>query len=55
MADQVWPRSPDTDDLEIPSPLLNRTLETIFASERFVVPHLRSPLGVSLLAVARNP
>ena len=38
----------------IPSPLVNRLLETVFGGERFVVPHMRLPFGVSILAVARR-
>ena len=55
LADRMWPRSYDTDDLAIPPRPLNRMLEGLFASERHVVPRVRLPFGVSLLAVARNP
>src|SRR5512133_1960829 len=39
--------------LDMPSPLANQVLRTIFASERFLVPRLNLPFGVSLLAVAK--
>jgi SAM-dependent methyltransferase len=42
-------------DLAIPSPLINRILEAIFASERHLISRIRLPFGVSLLAVARKP
>ena len=44
----------DGDDEALPPPGLNRLLKAIFASERHVIGRLPSPLGVSLLAVARR-
>ena len=40
-------------DFSEASPLLNRFLEGLFSAERFVVPRMRLPFGVSLVAVAR--
>lgn len=41
-------------DLEVPAPPVNRTLESIFASERHVVTKWTLPVGVSLLLVAQR-
>jgi SAM-dependent methyltransferase len=38
----------------IPGPRLNRMLEWIFASERFALPHLNYPIGVSVLIIAQR-
>lgn len=38
----------------IPGPGLNRLLEWIFASERFALPHMNYPLGVSALIIAQR-
>jgi hypothetical protein len=38
----------------MPARLLNRTLRTVFASERHLVGRLPLPVGVSLLVVARK-
>jgi len=42
-------------DDAMPSAWLNACLRTIFASERYVLGRIRMPVGVSLLAIARNP
>lgn len=42
----------DSDDLTMPSSLVNRTLGTIFAWERFLVNRIPMPFGVSLVLVA---
>lgn len=49
-----WTRKPDA-VLDLPAPWLNRTLTTIFASERFLLRHLTLPFGLSLIAVGRKP
>lgn len=54
LIEKIWPQGIGNDDLELPSPLVNRALEVIFASERYVIPRARLPFGVSLLAVARK-
>jgi SAM-dependent methyltransferase len=54
LMEKMWPQGNGIDDLELPSPLVNRVLEAIFASERHVIPRARLPFGVSLLAVARK-
>jgi SAM-dependent methyltransferase len=43
------------DDEAMPSPLLNRLLGAVFASERHLVGRLPLPAGVSLLMLARRP
>lgn len=43
------------DDLEIPSPGVNRFLRTIFEMEAPVLPSYALPFGLSLLCLARNP
>ncbi|ATX81782.1 2-polyprenyl-3-methyl-5-hydroxy-6-metoxy-1,4-benzoquinol methylase [Mariprofundus ferrinatatus] len=43
------------DEEELPPPLLNRALKQIMASERHLMPGIRLPFGVSLLAVCRKP
>jgi SAM-dependent methyltransferase len=44
-----------TSDFTIPAFGLNRVLALIFGAERFIVPRLSLPFGVSILAVARKP
>jgi SAM-dependent methyltransferase len=44
----------DSDDA-MPSPLVNRTLDTIFGLERGLIGRLPMPFGVSLVAVLRRP
>ena len=46
-------RSGKSDMSEAPA-LVNRLLERIFSAERFVVPHVPLPFGVSLLAIAKR-
>jgi len=41
-------------EVTLPPLWLNRLLENLFASERFVLKHARFPFGVSLLAVAQK-
>jgi SAM-dependent methyltransferase len=41
------------DDDALPPPLLNRLLETVFASERHLIGRAGLPVGVSLLAIAQ--
>ena len=38
---------------QIPSALINASLKQVFALERFLVPRMNLPFGVSLLAVVR--
>jgi len=40
-------------DLSVPPRVLNRALETVFASERFLLPCLSLPFGLSIISVAR--
>lgn len=42
-------------DVRLPPRPVNRLLETLFASEQYLVPRVSLPVGVSLLAVARQP
>jgi SAM-dependent methyltransferase len=37
----------------LPNPALNSVLKTIFASERYLLPSINLPFGISLLAVAK--
>ncbi|MGI9175588.1 MAG: class I SAM-dependent methyltransferase, partial [Rhodothermales bacterium] len=41
-------------DLAMPSPLVNKLLTRVFASERHLVPRTALPLGVSILLVAQR-
>jgi SAM-dependent methyltransferase len=41
-------------DLVMPSPLVNGLLEHLFAFERFLIPHMSLPFGLSLIAVAQR-
>jgi SAM-dependent methyltransferase len=43
------------DDLELPSPGVNKVLRTIFELETPVLPSYSLPFGLSLLCLARNP
>jgi hypothetical protein len=54
LLEKMWPGRGRGDDLALPGAFVNRLLEAIFASERHIVPRVRLPFGVSLLAVARN-
>ena len=40
-------------DLRVPPRALNRALEAVFASERFLLPFLSLPFGLSVISVAR--
>jgi len=42
------------DEERLPLPLINRMLEYIMGSERFLMPYFKYPFGVSLLAVCRK-
>lgn len=42
-------------DIAMPPHLVNALLRSTFSSERFVLPHVRLPFGVSLFVVARKP
>jgi SAM-dependent methyltransferase len=46
-------RSDHSDEETIPSPQVNRLFEGLFASERFLLPYMSFPFGVSLMALAR--
>jgi SAM-dependent methyltransferase len=52
---RLAPRPAAARGMNIPSAPLNRLLTEIFAVERFIVPHARLPVGLSLLAIARAP
>lgn len=43
----------DTDDSNLPSPILNSMLTRVFAAERLIVPFAKFPFGTSVLAVLR--
>ena len=40
-------------DLSVPPAPLNRALEALFASERFILPYMSLPFGLSVISVAR--
>lgn len=42
-------------DLTLPPPLVNKTLELIFSSERLLMPRVSFPWGLSLISVVRRP
>jgi len=44
----------DSDD-SMPSPLVNKTLDTVFGLERSLIGRVPMPFGVSLVAVLRRP
>jgi SAM-dependent methyltransferase len=46
---------PPQSDLQSSPRLLNGLLKTVFTTERFLIPWLSMPVGVSLLAIARAP
>ncbi|HYA34027.1 MAG TPA: hypothetical protein VEF03_00335, partial [Candidatus Binataceae bacterium] len=39
-------------DLSMPSPMMNRLLYEVYASERYMIGRFRAPFGVSLIALA---
>ena len=47
------PAKAGTSDLTLPTTLVNRALRALFSSERHLVPRVRLPFGVSLVALAR--
>lgn len=48
------PHKPESGDLTMPRPFMNRLLLAVFSSERFVLGRWSLPFGVSALAVARK-
>jgi SAM-dependent methyltransferase len=46
--------SPNVNDLEIPSPFLNAVLRSVFGLERYFLPYMSLPVGLSLLCLARK-
>lgn len=44
----------DSPDDETPSPVVNKALQAIFASERLLLRHVSFPFGVSILGIARR-
>jgi len=46
---------PGKSDLAIPPAIVNQALTTLFASEGFLLPQVRLPFGISLLAVLKSP
>lgn len=47
-------RMEDANDISMPSKYVNAILRTILASERVLIPHMRLPFGLSILAIARK-
>jgi len=45
----------DGSDATLPSPVVNRLLEAVFAAERWWLPHAGLPFGVSVLGVFSRP
>ena len=45
----------DEFDVNMPSPLINNFLATVFSAERLFLPAISFPFGVSLVLVARRP
>lgn len=55
LAERLAPKEAENGELlKLPPAPLNRMLTTIFSSERHLLRHMRLPVGVSLLAIARN-
>lgn len=52
---RVYPGGEAGVEVTLPPAFLNRALETLFASERFVLKRARFPFGVSLIAAAQKP
>lgn len=50
---KLSPKTGGASDFSIPSPLMNKALELLFGSERFLVARNRLPVGVSLIGIAR--
>lgn len=42
------------DDLKVPRFFLNQLVEKIFSSERFLLPEIKLPFGVSIISIAEN-
>ena len=53
LVQRVLPIGENKPKLKVPASLFNKLLETLFSSERFLVPRTRLPLGASLLAVLK--
>ncbi len=53
LMDKLRPKHADSLGTATPAAPLNRLLGSIMASERFLMPQLRLPFGVSLIAVAK--
>jgi SAM-dependent methyltransferase len=49
------PRNGEGHDLRMPSPAINRMLTALFSGERLLLGRLPLPIGVSIVALARNP
>ena len=45
----------NSNDLKLPSKLVNKILQRIFASERYLINRFILPFGVSVLLLARKP
>jgi len=45
---------PPSSDMRLPPAPVNRALEAVFASERFLIPRMTLPFGISLVAVCRR-
>jgi 2-polyprenyl-3-methyl-5-hydroxy-6-metoxy-1,4-benzoquinol methylase len=41
-------------DLEMPSPFVNSVLKSVFETEKFILPSINFPIGLSLIAVGRK-
>jgi SAM-dependent methyltransferase len=52
---RVLPLGGSNVELAMPPAPLNAVLANLFASERFVLPHLSLPFGISLLALVQKP
>ncbi len=54
LAQKVVPRKPGTSDFSVLPGVVNKALDLLFASERFLVSRARLPIGVSIIALARR-
>jgi hypothetical protein len=50
---RVLPRLDAADDAALPSPRINRLLQTVFGWERFILPHGFLPAGLSAIMILR--
>ena len=46
--------SSDATDLEVPRTIVNTTLRTVFEFEKYLLPRMKFPFGLSLICVARK-